>query len=455
MIQNRITAVVLLVSSLFYGPLKAQESIRGGDKTRHFYVGVCAHFGQGKGIAELNLQQMRAAGINSLRDELSWAGTERQPGKFSVSEQNNATFRRAAELGVRPMLIFDYANVLYDDGDRPRSAEALEGYARYAEFLVRHFGADVRLYEVWNEYNIGIGMREPYREGGSADDYFKMLKHTYPRLKKLDPGVTVIGGAPTGGGVRDGWLERIVELGALDYCDMLSIHTYNYSRGAAERTPEAWHTWMLEVQDMLKRHNNGREVPLLITEMGWPTHVGKSNSTSPELSASYLGRLYLLARTLPFMRGVWWYDYQDDGWDVEYNENNFGLVRPDLTPKPSYHVMADVADLAARGEFLERVPTDDENLWVLRFRLEGDEVWALWSGEDQPRRVLLETEDPATRVTLQQLGHDLVERSWGHREWVTRGRSAPLIPNQISLVVGDRPCLIRGALEQVRVLRSP
>ena len=105
--------------------------------------------------------------------------------------------------------------------------------------LARHFDDDVRLYEVWNEYNIGIGMPEPYRKGGSADDYFQMLKHTYPRLKKLAPGCTVIAGACTSGGVRDGWLEGIVQLGALDYCDILSIHTYNYGRPGLERTPEA------------------------------------------------------------------------------------------------------------------------------------------------------------------------------------------------------------------------
>jgi hypothetical protein len=429
----------------------AQESSARSEQEPRFYVGVCAHFGQGKGIAEHNLRQMRAAGINSLRDELSWGGTERKRGEYGVSEQNDATFRQATELGVRPMLIFDYANGLYDDGDRPRSAEALEGYTRYAEFLVKHFGADVRLYEVWNEYNIGIGMREPYRKGGSAEDYFSMLKHTYPRLKQLDPNITVIGGACTGGGVRDGWLERTVELGALNYCGILSIHTYNYSRQGIERTPEGWHAWMLEVQAMLQKHNDGKEVPLLVTEMGWPTHVGKSNSTRPGLSASYLGRLYLLARTMPFMRGVWWYDYQDDGWEAEYNENNFGLVRPDLTPKPSYHVMADVANLAAKAEYVGRVETKDAQCWVLRFRLDGEEVWAVWSGDDRPLQLLLDTDNPADPLTMQQLGHDPVRRPWGHRDWVGKGRRASLVSNQCSVVVSHRPWLIRGVPAKMRI----
>ena len=66
-----------LAASLAANILVAQESAPGTDQEPRFYVGVCAHFGQGKGLSELNLQQMRAAGINSLRDELSWSGTER------------------------------------------------------------------------------------------------------------------------------------------------------------------------------------------------------------------------------------------------------------------------------------------------------------------------------------------------------------------------------------------
>ena len=97
---------------------------------------------------------MKAAGINSLRDELGWGGVEATLGQYAVDPEKSAALRLAAELGVQPMLILDYANRHYDQGDRPRSPEALEAYTRYAEFLVKHFGSAVPLYEVWNEYDI-------------------------------------------------------------------------------------------------------------------------------------------------------------------------------------------------------------------------------------------------------------------------------------------------------------
>jgi hypothetical protein len=134
----------------------AEQSSAGANSKRVFLVGVCAHFGQDKGISERNLQMMQAAGIESLRDELSWAAVERKRGAYSLPPDKSATFQRASALGIAPMLIFDDANRHYDGGDRPRSPEALDGYASYAAALVRHFGPDVRWYEVWNEYDIGM-----------------------------------------------------------------------------------------------------------------------------------------------------------------------------------------------------------------------------------------------------------------------------------------------------------
>jgi len=443
-------AIVLLLG--IAGSARAEPPASAAPSRPRFYVGVCTHFGQSKGAGELNLAQMKAAGINSLRDELGWGGVERTRGEYAVDADKDATLRRASAMGIHPMLIFDYANRLYDNGDRPRSPEALEGYTRYAEFLARHYGPDVHLYEVWNEYDIPIGMPEPYRQGGSPADYVKMLKHLYPRLKKAAPHAVVLGGAATPEGVHRGWIEEMVKLGGLDCCDAVSIHTYNYGAGGEDRMPEAWRGSIERVENMLRRYSQGKDVPLMVTEMGWPTHVGKGGGTPPELSASYLGRMYLLARTLPYLRGVWWYDYQDDGWDAAYNECNFGIVRPDLTPKPAYYVMAGVSDPASRGEYLGRVETEDPKLWILRFRLDGKELWAAWSGDDRLRQLLLQTDSPGRPLVTDELGRPPVERGWGYRSWAFKGGGALFVPNQLAMVVADRPCLLRGKMEDVRLV---
>ena len=418
---------------------------------RHFYVGACTHFSQGKGIVDMNLESITNAGITSIRDEVGWSGIERQKGKLVMPERLDHYVRRAAAAGLDVMLILDYSNRFYDDGDRPRSAEAIEGFCRYAEFVVRHFGKDVRLYEIWNEWDIGIGLPEPYRKGGLPEDYFKLLKAVHPRIKAVNSGVTVIAGASTSGGVKRGWLEKIVQLGALDYCDAVSIHSYNYSSKFPERSPEACSAWMTGVQKMLRKYNNDFDVPFFVTEMGWPTHVGKTG-TEPELSASYLARLYLLARTSASFRGIWWYDFQDDGWTADHNENNFGLVRPDLTPKPAYYVMADISDFVARAEFAGELEIKDENLRALRLKFEEHDFWALWSSDDKARQVILQTGRPSGYVTIHQLGHKPYRTAWGFRDWV--GRRGEFVSDRLSIVIGSRPFLISGDLTSVSVLQT-
>jgi hypothetical protein len=72
---------------------------------------------------------------------------------------------------------------------------------------------------------------------------------------------------------------------------------------------------MQRVQDLIAKYNNGMQAPLYVTEMGWPNQLDKRGSTQ-QLSAGYLARMYLLSSIMPFMKGIWWYDFQDDDWHV-------------------------------------------------------------------------------------------------------------------------------------------
>lgn len=436
----------LTVCLLLFALCIANAAVARADR---FIVGACTHFCQYKGVLERNLESIKQAGIASIRDEVVWAALEREKGKLVMPEAYDTYVRRVAEEGLSVLLILNYANRFYDDGDRPRSPEAIEGFCRYAEFVVRHFGSDVRLYEVWNEWDIGIGLPKKYNKGGSPEDYVKLLKAVYPRIKAVDPGITVMAGASTSGGVKRGWLEEIIKLGALDYSDAISIHSYNYNEPFPQRGPEACAAWMIGVQQMLRGYNDGKDVPFYVTEMGWPTHVGRGG-TDPQLSASYLARLYLLAKTSPSFKGLWWYDFQDDGWDPKYNEHNFGLVRPDLTPKPSYHVLADIAPIAVDGRYVDRLATSDESLWVLRFKMGEEDCWALWSADDTDRQVILQTDFPDRPPTIRQAGHNAYPMHWGFRDWTNRG--SPYAPNRLSVVVGHRPTLIGTDLSGVSIV---
>lgn len=413
-----------------------------------FVVGVCTHFQQSKGILNSNLAMIRQAGVQSIRDEVTWSGVERTKDQFVIPEPWVAYVHRAVENGLEPLLILDYGNRFYDGGNKPISDEAVEGFARYAEFIVNQFKGKVRLYEVWNEWDIGIGGTTP----GTAETYTRLLKAVYPRMKAIDPGLTVMGGGMTSGGIRKGWLEQMLQAGALQALDAVSIHTYNYSSPGRGRTPEAWADFVAQAQATIQKHSGGKDVPLYVTEMGWPTHQA-ANGTPPAQSAAYLARMFLLARTLPYLKGIWWYDFQDDGWRAAYNEHNFGTVRPDLTPKPSYFALSDVAKIAGEAEFVERFDVGDPDLWALRFRLQdGRDVLALWSAhaEDEWKCHLTASGSDPQPVWIGEIGRGGTQREWGTRDWAADSRAA-LIPNELTVVVREMPWVVLGELSGVTV----
>lgn len=413
-----------------------------------FIVGACTHFGQGKGLLRSNLSMMRQAGITSFRDEVGWRGIEKTKGVYEMPAAWDEFVDEGRKAGLEPLLILDYGNPLYDNGDKPRSPEAVEAFTKYAEFVVRHFRGRVRLYEVWNEWDIAIGSKTP----GSADDYAVLLKAVYPRIKAIDPSITVYGGAPTPGGVKNGWLARVLGHGAIRFMDALSMHTYTYSESGRARGPEAWAEWMAQVEALARSHNDGKDVPLQITETGWPTQLDR-RGTPPDVAAAYLARLYLLARTMPYLKGIWWYDFQDDGWSAAYNENNFGLVRPDLTPKPAWFALSTVAPAAARGEYLGRVDTGDPDLWVLRFRGPGGgQTWAIWSAhpDDGWQVTLQSAATNATPLSAREAGRPPFELHWGARSWADE-RSPAAVPGDLQIVVRGVPWLFSGTLDGVSV----
>lgn len=393
-----------------------------------FVVGVCTHFQQGKGILAENLSLIRQAGAASIRDDISWGGIERQKGQYAMPAAWDEFVNRAVASGLQPLLVLDYGNRLYDNGDKPLSDEAIEAYARYAEFVVRHFQGKVRLYEVWNEWDIKIGGTTP----GTAEAYAKLLKVVYPRLKKIDPTITVFGGCPTSGGIRRGWLDRMLASDVLNSLDAVSIHTYNFSEPGRGRTPEAWAEFVAAAAASVHKQPGGKDVPVYVTEMGWPTHTGKG-STPPEQSAAYLARMLLLARSMPYLKGAWWYDFQDDGWKPDDKENNFGMVRPDLTPKPSYYALASLAKLVFGGEFVAKLETQSPDLWALKFRMpDGTETLALWTEGAEPKSVVITTTPQSRKpIRMTEVGRQSVERAWGSRD-------------QITVMVGENPVLLTG-----------
>lgn len=402
-----------------------------------FIFGAQTHFAQNKGNSELCLTMLQHAGISSIRDEIYWSSVEKENGKLAIPEDLDRVINLALSKHITPLIILSYGNKFYDGGSMPLSSEAQTAFARYAEFIAKHFKGKVFYYEVWNEWNTGFGAKNvPHNFKASPKSYVSLLAKTFTALKKVDPSIKVVGGAIAGW--DSSWLEELMKNNAANFMDAISVHPYNYNAGI-RGTPENLIKWLDEFHGVLSKYTT-TPLPVYITEIGWPTHSGELG-VQPEVSANYLGRIFLLAKTRPYIGGVWWYDFQDDGINPNNQEDNFGMIRYDYTPKLSFYVMRDIVSTIKDAEFVERLATDP-SFYALKFRKPtGETILTLWSGlPDKTCNVCIKLDEITNKdIFIQQAGNGLP---------LIRGNTDDT-NKVIKFTVSATPLLIHGNINNV------
>ena len=371
----------LLNAVLYGGLLGCSFQITAQTVDEPFVVGVCAHElhkGDPSGRA---YAMMRDAGITSVRTDAHWAYVERQPNQLKIEPSWQRYLKETARHGLSTQFILGYGNQHHGDGEKPRSEPVRAAYNRYVDFVTENLKGQVAYYEIWNEWDV-----EDPRDPAFTQDYARLIADAAGIIRQRDPAATVLAGAVTSQGIESGFALRLLENGLMQSVDGLSLHPYVHCRGWRRNTPEAWIDWMAEVDKELTRAA-GRPVPLYLTEMAWPSHQGACG-IDETLQAAYLARAFFLARTLPNIKGMWWYDFRNDGTDKTEREHNFGLVRQDFTPKPAYPVLAAISEIVGQYAFLGRLENTANDVVMLRFARGEDELLVAWS-TGKPRTVEL------------------------------------------------------------------
>lgn len=405
----------LLHALLLGGLLGASLQIAAQTTEEPFVVGVCAHElhrGDPSGRA---YAMMRDAGITSVRTDAHWAYVERQPNQLKIEPSWRRYLKETARHGLNTQFILGYGNQHHGGGEKPRTEPVRAAFNRYVEFITEELKGQVAYYEIWNEWDV-----EDPRDPKFTQDYARLIADASGIIRQRAPNAKVLAGAVTTQGIESGFALRLLENGLMQSVDGLSLHPYVHCRGWRRNTPEAWIDWMAEVDKELTRAA-GRPVPLYLTEMAWPSHQGACG-IDENLQAAYLARAFFLARTLPSIRGMWWYDFRNDGTDRTEREHNFGLVRQDFTPKPAYRVLTAVSDIVANYRFIGRDENSDGDVVALRFARGEDELLVAWSA-GKPRNLELEALDPQPgRVALIDTAQPQHGRVTSNARWECTGR---------------------------------
>ena len=303
--------------------------------------GVGIHFGA-SGITPL----IARLGTTMIRTDITWSQVERTPGHYTFNAYDPA-FQDLRQNNLSPLLVLDYTNRFYDNGQTPYDDAGLTAFANYARAVVTHYGSRLQAVEIYNEYN-GLSSTGPCARNPTC--YVRMLQYSYQAIKSVRPDITVVGGAVFSADLL--WFQQIFQAGGLRYMDVVSDHPYPLiSSLSPERAgiPQE----MNVLQSLIKRYNNGAAKPLWITELGWPTSLF---NVDEQTQAQYLVRGAVLSLAAGVQK-FFWYDYLNDGTTFYTSEQNFGLVRqPDAagryTPKPSYAAYATLIKQLTNQSFI-------------------------------------------------------------------------------------------------------
>lgn len=302
-------------------------------------LGVGMHLGGGTEAQQAQqIADLASLGIRTARTDADWSSIEVRAGvyDFSVLDGIVAGLQRG---GLRPLLIADYRNALYDGGRTPSSAIGIGAYARFAAAVAQRYpSADV---EVYNEFDFRFNDGACGKTPGC---YLQLLGPTSAALRASGGGGVIAGPAVAGSGVPHAWLQGFIAGDGLREVGALSIHPY-----VQPDRPDVLEPQLIALRASMTAAG-GAATPIWFTEFGTATGSG---GASERQQAEDAARVFAIGAAHGVSR-IYWYDAIDDGTDRSDPEDNFGLFRSStslvpgaLVPKPTAAIIATAARLAA------------------------------------------------------------------------------------------------------------
>ncbi len=294
------------------------------------------------------------AGCNWLRDRLRWREMQPGAGEFSEPNKYDAMAEIQTRQGMKVLQTFHTTPSWARDASNKSRADLRHLY-RFCEAMAKRFKGTVQAWEPWNEGNAG-------NFGGYAiDELCSLQKAAYLGFKAGDPELTVCWN-PFGGSTSKHLADGVLGNETWPYYDVYSIHSYDWPHGFEKRWAEARRAavgrpiWVTEVDRGMKADPE--------SEPGDYTHedaVKKAQLISQEHARSLFSGA---TRHFHFILG----DYMEGKHRVQ-----FGLLRYDNTPRPSFVALAAVGRFLAGAKCLGRYEIADQaDTHIYAFRGQPD-----------------------------------------------------------------------------------
>ncbi len=237
-------------------------------------------------------------------------------------------------------------------------------FAAFAKAAAQRYGQEgITAWEIWNEPNL----TESWQPMPSPAAYTTLLQDTYAAIKSVEPSSTVITGGLGPSATSNGniapldFLTDVYADGGKNYFDAVGDHPYSFP--ALPLNYQPWNAWsqMASTPESIRGimlANGDAAKKVWLTEYGAPTggpgplatdgslanFSGMPDHVTEALQAQMLSEAVTSVEQLPWAGPFFWYSYQDLGTSTITNENFFGLLRYDGTPKPAYTTLKNLIE---------------------------------------------------------------------------------------------------------------
>ena len=309
----------------------------------------------------------RQAGFGLIRTDFHWQDIERTAGVYDFQKYDDQ-IKQLDALGVRPVWVVSYGNLLYDNGSPPHTDAGLKAFARFAGAAAAHFRNRGVLWEIWNEPN------EPnfWQPQPNADQYAALVKAAAPAIRAADPKAPILAGAISQFAMP--YIEAFLRHNPLNGVTAFSIHPYR------DGQPESVISDYAAVRALIARHSpeGQNQMPIVCSEWGYTT---ATDQTSEADQGRYIVRMYLV-NLLCGVDLTICYDWTDDGSNPNDNESRFGIVRQDLAPKPAYTAIAAFTRKLRGYQFRHQLRSESVSDYKLLFQGPSGLAVVTWTSDD-------------------------------------------------------------------------
>lgn len=283
------------------------------------------------------IEFLNKIGVFRNREEIYWETVEHN-GVWNF-EKPDMFMNILKENEMDTVIILDYSNQKYVITDKfgnaagsktaPRTAEEMEAFTRYVKQVLERY-PQIKSVEMWNEPNWGFWQPEP-----DAIDYSAMVKAVSSAAREVRDDIYVMCGSLVYSGHKE-FLNEMIEEGVLDYVDGISTHPYSFPYGSDSVLANK----LKDIDGIISKNGGFKEH--IVTEIGLPTSTGVRGATE-ERQASEIVKSFAYDDD-GGVASTNWYNFRNKGENAEEEEDNYGIINRDRSPKKALIALANLTN---------------------------------------------------------------------------------------------------------------